>query len=199
MSFHKLLFSRNQRDFYFSWHRVKYGLDHFLDHFWTTFRIIFWTNFLDHFKGEEHTISIEGGVGWILWVLREGWETECYYPGRGERRTITTQGGVGGGCNSKHCWFNWFFDWIFAYLNFSAGPRRFFIFSSCESETATLALDFTFCRRKISASNSSHHSSTWGHTTRVLFTVKICIFEWSNEKINFSKTKVHFLNKTTPQ
>ena len=140
MSFHKLLFSRNQRDFYFSWHRVKYGLDHFLDHFWTTFWIIFWTNFLDHFKGEEHTISIEGGVGWSLWVLREGWETECYYPGRGERRTITTQGGVGSGCNSKHYWFNWFFDWIFACLNFSAGPWRFFIFSSCESETATLAL-----------------------------------------------------------
>ena len=48
-------------------------------------------------------------------------ETECYYPGRGERRTITTQGGVGGGCDSKHYWlmellidhtnyFNWFFD-----------------------------------------------------------------------------------------
>ena len=29
-------------------------------------------------------------------------EKECCYPGRGERRTITTQGGVGGGCNSKH-------------------------------------------------------------------------------------------------
>ena len=33
-----------------------------------------------------------------------GWEAECYYSGRGERRTITTQGGVGGGCDSKHCW-----------------------------------------------------------------------------------------------
>ena len=134
MSFHKLLFSRNQRDFYFSWHRVKYGLDHFLDHFWTPFWIIFWTNFLDHFKGEEHTISIEGGVGWSLWVLREGWETECYYPGRGERRTITTQGGVGGGCYRKHYWFNWFFDWIFVCLNFSAGPRRFFIFRHAKAK-----------------------------------------------------------------
>ena len=36
-------------------------------------------------------------------------EIECYHPERGERRTITTQRGVGGGCNSKHYWFNWFF------------------------------------------------------------------------------------------
>ena len=48
-------------------------------------------------------------MGLSLSVLREGGETECYFPGRGERRTITTQGGVGGGCNSKHYWFNWFF------------------------------------------------------------------------------------------
>ena len=34
-------------------------------------------------------------------VLREGREAECYYSGKGERRTITTQGRVGGGCNSK--------------------------------------------------------------------------------------------------
>ena len=50
-----------------------------------------------------------------------GWEVECYYSGRDVRRTITTQGGVGGGCNRKYCWlmellldransFNWFFD-----------------------------------------------------------------------------------------
>ena len=38
-----------------------------------------------------------------------GGDTECYFPERGERRTISTQGGVGGGCNSKHYWFNWFF------------------------------------------------------------------------------------------
>ena len=43
-------------------------------------------------------------MGCSLLVLREGWEAECYYSGRGERRTITTQGGVGGGCNSKHYW-----------------------------------------------------------------------------------------------
>ena len=54
-------------------------------------------------------------------ITTEGWEAECYYSGRGERRTIFTQGGVGGGCNSKHYWlmelllarincFNRFFD-----------------------------------------------------------------------------------------
>ena len=36
---------------------------------------------------------------------------------------------------------------------------------------------------------------TWGHTTRVIFTVKICIFERSNEKSNFSKTKIYFHKK----
>ena len=39
-----------------------------------------------------------------LSVLREGWEAECYHSGRGERRTIITQGGVGGGVNNKHYW-----------------------------------------------------------------------------------------------
>ena len=37
-------------------------------------------------------------------VLREGWEAECYYSGRGVRQTITMQGGVGGGCDGKHYW-----------------------------------------------------------------------------------------------
>ena len=36
--------------------------------------------------------STKGGVG-----------VECYYLGRGVRRTITTQIGVVGGCNRKHC------------------------------------------------------------------------------------------------
>ena len=36
-----------------------------------------------------------------------------------------------------------------------------------------------------------------GHTTRVIFMVKICIFERSNEKKNFSKTKIYFDKKTT--
>ena len=36
-------------------------------------------------------------------ILREGWEAQCYYSGRGERRSMTTQEEVGGGCNSKRC------------------------------------------------------------------------------------------------
>ena len=40
---------------------------------------------------------------------------------------------------------------------------------------------------------------TRGHTTRVIFTVKICIFERSNEKSHFSKTKIYFKKKTAPQ
>ena len=53
-----------------------------------------WTIFLDHFLGHFF-----GPL-----VLREGREAECYYSGKGERRTITTQGRVGGGCNSKRYW-----------------------------------------------------------------------------------------------
>ena len=60
--------------------------------------------FWDHFIGGKHTISTQGGVGCSLLVLREGWEAECYYLGRDKRRTMTTQGGVGGGCNGKHYW-----------------------------------------------------------------------------------------------
>ena len=37
------------------------------------------------------------------------------------------------------------------------------------------------------------------HTTRVIFTVKIRIFERSNEKNHFSKTKIYFHKETTPQ
>ena len=51
--------------------------------------------------GGEYTISSQGGVGCSLLVLREGWKVRYYYSGRGERRTITTQGRVGGGCNGK--------------------------------------------------------------------------------------------------
>ena len=68
-------------------HRVKYGLDHFLDHFLDYFL----DHFLDHFIGGKHTISTQGGVGCSLLVLREGWKAECYYSGRGERRTIAGQ------------------------------------------------------------------------------------------------------------
>ena len=40
---------------------------------------------------------------------------------------------------------------------------------------------------------------TRGHTTRVIFTVKICILERSNEKSHFSKTKIYLHKKTAPQ
>ena len=40
---------------------------------------------------------------------------------------------------------------------------------------------------------------TRGHTTRLILAVKICIFEQSNEKNNFSKTKIYFHKKTTPK
>ena len=36
---------------------------------------------------------------------------------------------------------------------------------------------------------------TRGHTTRVIFTVKICILERSNEKSHFSKTEIYFHKK----
>ena len=66
---------------------------------------IFWIIFWYYFKGGgKHTITTKGGLGWNLSVLSEGREAECYYSGRDERRTITTQGGVEGGCNSKHYW-----------------------------------------------------------------------------------------------
>ena len=64
------------------WHRVKYGLDHFLDHFLDYFL----DHFLDHFIGGKHTISTQGGVGYSLLVLREGWKAECYYSGREKKR-----------------------------------------------------------------------------------------------------------------
>ena len=38
-----------------------------------------------------------------------------------------------------------------------------------------------------------------GHTTWVIFTVKICILERSNEKSHFSKTEIYFHKKTAPQ
>ena len=40
---------------------------------------------------------------------------------------------------------------------------------------------------------------TRGHTTQVIFTVKICIFERSNEKVISRKLKYIFTKKTAPQ
>ena len=86
--------------------------------FWTIFWIIFLDHFLDHllfpFFGPfylGHTISTQERVGYSLSVLREGWEPDCCYSGRGERRTISTQGTVGGGCICK-CTDWWSFHWI---------------------------------------------------------------------------------------
>ena len=63
------------------------------------------------------SISSEGGVGGRVLLLREGCETDYYYK----------------------------LDFRLSFFNvkiFCAGSRRFFIFLSCESETATLILDF---------------------------------------------------------
>ena len=61
-------------------------LDYFLDHF-----------FFYHFIEGGATIRTQGGVGCSPSVLREGREADHSYSGRGGRRTISTQGGVGGG------------------------------------------------------------------------------------------------------
>ena len=66
------------------------------------FGLFFGPFFWDHFIGGKHTISTQGRVRCSLLVLREEWKAECHYSGRGERRTIARQGGVGGGCKSKH-------------------------------------------------------------------------------------------------
>ena len=39
--------------------------------------------------GREHTISTQGGGGGSQSGLREGGEVDCYYFGRGGRRTIS--------------------------------------------------------------------------------------------------------------
>ena len=72
-------------------HFLDHFLDYFLDYFLDHFLDYFLDRFLDHFIGGKHTISNQGGVGCSLLVLREGWEAECYYSGRGERRTIARQ------------------------------------------------------------------------------------------------------------
>ena len=60
--------------------RVKYGLDHFLDHF---FYLLFWTNF---FFGRR-------GGGWPL-ALRGRWDLVYQHSGRDGRKTVVTEGGV---------------------------------------------------------------------------------------------------------
>ena len=120
---------------------LHYFLDQFLDHF------------LDHFIGGGGTISTLGGVRCSLSVLREGWEADCCYSGRGGRRTISTQGGMGGGYRSK-C--NWLMEFLLDHTNFLggfsteyflcqtfwAGLLRWTFLLSCECESATQTLDF---------------------------------------------------------
>ena len=77
-------------------HRVKYGLEH-----WTLglfFGPLFWTFFFGPLFG-----SFYWGGGRPSEV-REGWEADCYYLGRGGRWAISMQGGVWGGCISKCYW-----------------------------------------------------------------------------------------------
>ena len=66
-------------------------------------------------------------------------------------------------------------------------PKNKYFFASFNNDRG-------LCRQKYRRSSKF---VTWGHTTRVIFRVKICIFERSNEKTHFSKTKIYFL--TTPQ
>ena len=97
---------------------VDFFLDHFLDHF---LDLLF-----DHFIKGAPTISTQGGVGCSLSVLRERWETDCCYSGRGGR--WMKRGGVGGGYRSKCYWlmeflldhtyfFEWFFNWLTDWLS----------------------------------------------------------------------------------
>ena len=55
------------------------------------------------------------------------------------------------------------------------------------------------CHKSLQFVNRSSTFVTRGHTTWVISTVKICICERSNEKSHFSKTKIYFHKKTTPQ
>ena len=61
------------------------------------------TIFLDHLIGREAHHWYSGRLGFSLSVLMEGWGTVLSVR-EGWERTITTQGGVGGGRNSKRYW-----------------------------------------------------------------------------------------------
>ena len=126
---------------------------------------IFWTNFLDHLLNHFFWTILSGGEWSIASALREGWDAvyqywgrvgrQYYYSGRGEKGTITTRGGVGGGCNSKLFWlmellldrtnyFNRFSDRLFVCQNFCAGPRRFFIFLPLQHWTSIFIENIAF-------------------------------------------------------
>ena len=65
--------------------------------FWTIFGPFFWTIL----SGGKHTISTQGGTGCSLLVY---WGRAGRHSVIPQRRSMTTQGEVGGGCNSKRCW-----------------------------------------------------------------------------------------------
>ena len=68
------------------------------------------------------SINTEGRVGGRVLLRREGWEMVV---------VINTTGVMELLLDRTH-YFNCFFDCLFVCQNFSAGPRRFFIFLSCE-------------------------------------------------------------------
>ena len=117
--------------------------------FWTIFGPFFWTIL----SRGVHTFSTQGRVGYTLSVLREGWEPDCCYSGRSGRRTISTQGAVGGGCIYKCYWLMQFSldhskclsgsstDYFYVKM-FLAGLLPWAVLLSCERETATRTLDF---------------------------------------------------------
>ena len=100
---------------------------------------IFWTIFVTILWG-GHTISNQGGVGYSLSVLREGWEAECYYSGRDCSEgwvVIVNTTGRWSFYSIVQITSIGFSTELFVIQNFCAGPQRFFSFLSCESETAT--------------------------------------------------------------
>ena len=61
---------------------------------------------------------------------------------------------------------------------------------------AVMNTTWALCRQKYRGSSKF---VPWGRTTRVILRMKICIFERSKENNHFSKTKIYFHKKTTPQ
>ena len=64
------------------------------------------------------SISTEGRVGGRVLLRREGWEMVVVINTTGVMELLL----------DRTYYFNWFFDCLFVCQNFSAGPRRFFIF-----------------------------------------------------------------------
>ena len=129
-------------------------LDYFVDFFWDHFLDSFLDLLFDHFIKGAPTISTQGGVGCSLSVLRERWETDCCYSGRGGR--WMKRGGVEDewkeegwevviGVNATDWWsFYWIIhiflsgfstDWLTDCQNFLAGLLCWAVLLSCKSAT----------------------------------------------------------------